>query len=168
MGLTHLGKIQIADETTAGTPVTTATALLPVLKAAWQEVNTVDQPEELRGDLAKYHRGAILGKMVNIDVDFDVTYEDFPYWLEMSVKTATPAGDGGGTVAYKRTYTPTLTSPDVPRTKTIQVGDDTSGDAFYAPFAFARNLELSFAIQERTNGKVAMAAQSLTAQAFTG
>jgi hypothetical protein len=107
--------------------------------------------------------------MVNVDVDFDVTYQDFPYFCEMAIKHAAPVSDGGsGGSAYLRTYTPTLTSPDTPQTYTVQMGDDTSGDAFYAPFTFATNLELSFAIQERTNGKVALVGQSLTAQVFTG
>jgi hypothetical protein len=170
MGLTHLGKIQLAAEGTAtpGTAVTTATYLLPVYRASWHEEDTVDQPEELRGDLAKYHRGDILGKMATIDVEADCTFETLPYFLEMNVKHSAGVSDASGTPAYKYTYEPSLTSADTPQTYTVQVGDDTSGDAFYAPFAFGRNLEISFAIQERSRLRSQLVGQQLVAQAFTG
>jgi hypothetical protein len=169
MGLVHLGKIQLAAEGTAtpGTVVTTATYLLPVMSAAWHEEANVDQPEELRGDLAKYHRGDILGRMATIDVEADCAFETAPYFFEMNIKHTTGVSDASGTPAYKYTWEPTLTAADVPQTYSIQVGDDTAGNAFVSAFTFGRNLEISAAIEERSRLRTALVAQSLIAQAFT-
>lgn len=168
MGYVHLGRLQIADESTAGNAVTTATALIPVLSAGWHEENVVDQPEELRGSLAKYFRGDILGKTATVDVEADLTYEDAAYFFQMAIKNATGAADGGSPNAYSYTFTPTLSSPDAPRTKTIQVGDDTSGNQFYSEYTFATSLEISASIQERSRLRTSLVGRQLTAQAFTG
>jgi hypothetical protein len=163
MGLVHLGKLQLA----AGTSTPTATYLLPVLSAAWHEEANVDQPEELRGDLAKYHRGDILGRMATIDVEADCAYETAPYFFNMNIKAASGVSDASGTPAYLYTWEPTLTAADAPQFYTVQVGDDTSGNAFYATTTFGRNLELSAAIEERTRMRSALVGQQLVAQAFT-
>ena len=169
-GLKTLSKLQLARETTSGTPVTTATSKLTGLyKIEQQEMRTKVRPQELRGSMAKFFRTITTGKIQNLNVEGTTTFEDFPYFLNMGLKgmgTAAPTSDGGTPPAYTYAYTPTLTDQDVPDTYTIQFGDNLQ--AYYAEFCFVKTLSLDVQIDALTKMTASIVGRQRTAQAFTG
>lgn len=145
----------------AGGTVAASATLMGVYSATFAEDRTIDQPEELRGSFAKYFRGDTLGKVGNVSIDATLSYEDAPYYFGMAFKGGVSGvSDAGATPTYSYTYTPTLTSQDNPDHYSLELVEGT--DSHRMPGAFARSIEISAAIRERTHVKVDIGGQYLT------
>jgi hypothetical protein len=167
MGLRQLSVVQLGKESSAGTLVAATQKLMGVYTATWHEQRTKDSPEELRQSLARYFRATTLDVLATLDLEQTCTFEELPYQLYMGVRgDPTVTNDAAGTTGYRYLWRPTLTAVDVPRTYSFEVGDNTQ--AYTMPYGFVRNLEISFAVRERTRLRSSVVGRSLTAGAFTG
>ena len=178
MGLKPTSKVQYGRNSNrtnyaAGSAATTA-KLQGLYSGAWQELHEISPVASLNGDLAMYHGvSADLHKVFELKTDATLTFEDAPTYFGMGMKGGVNGvSDGGmaGTVPtpnYVYTYTPALASSDQADYYSLEVGDDTQ--AHRANGCFARSLEISFAVRDRTHIKGDIAGRYLDANTgFTG
>lgn len=163
-GIKALRKIQLAKEVTPGTPVTTSTANL-IGKLGMKLEQKFYRPDDLEtGKLSSFERSIVVGEMAKLPFESDANYEQLGYLLGMAIKGAiTPTGPTDG--QYVWTYLPNLTASNAVDTYTIKYGDDIQ--AFYSPFVFATDLEISGTLDEAVKVKSNLVGQFITPGTFT-
>jgi hypothetical protein len=179
MGLRSLQRVQLGREAAAtpGTAVAATAKLTGVYSAVFHEERVHEQPQELRGSLARHFRTVLQGKMATLDLETTATFEDTPHLLGMAIKSGQWDGTSDGATAdpsYIRTYTPALTATDDPDTYTIEVGsiaDDTGAGGTACvemEYSFVRSLEISAAAREMTRVRANIVGRQLTKTTWTG
>ena len=121
-GVKALRKIQLGDESSAGTPVAASTI--------WRGMGTIsDQREVVHveedvGYLSGTDRTYVPKLFAELELEeTEATFEQLPHILEMSLKDETPAQDGTGSGYIYQYEFPTTTQPTI-QTYTIEGGDD--------------------------------------------
>lgn len=168
-GLTALRKIQIGKETTPGT-AHAATARL-IGKLTMKQTQKAYQPPDLEtGRTALLERSEIVGVDADLTYESDCNFEQLMYFLAMGIKGGvTPTGPAGS--LYTWTYVPGYTSFDNPDTFTIQYGDTDQAavdQAQRATYCVAKDLEISFSMDEAAKLKATLFGQQVASAAFTG
>jgi hypothetical protein len=118
--LNDLNIVQVAKETTWGTPVPTATAkLMCVPKFDLDMGVNTKTVKELRASLARNYNLYVSDESPSGLIEMNGNYQDVLYGLESAIGIATPSGAG----PYMRLYAAPLTAAVVtPRFMTLQFG----------------------------------------------
>jgi hypothetical protein len=168
MGQKMLTNVQYGIETTWGTLVP-ATAIGSGLTVARHKrlINNL-HPEEFRGDMFRFHKSAVVGRMANLHLEGYACFDDLAYFAAMGIKggVSATADSGTPTPAQTRNYAPAGSSVDVPDTYTIEAGDNSVNWAYAGCFITA--LQLAAARDGLTTLQADLIARDFTQQAKTG
>lgn len=159
-------RLQTGIEATPGTAVAATAIMAQLNDIRYGPITTVESPPTRRGSLAVMDDATVLGRMARVNVGGYLTFEDSPTYLEMGYKVATPSADAGTPIAYTRTYEPTLTSEDTPKTRTLEVADNIN--AYNLPYGFLESFSFAAQIKALTTFQAQLGAQDYIAQAVTG
>lgn len=133
-GVIPLSKIQIGREGTLGTAVD-CTEILRVEGAFINDSREIQPVNENVGLLVDTDRVVTPSLAAAISIpENNATFEQIAHILEMGVKAATPAADGGGS-GYVYTYDLPTTAQLTPKTYTAEGGDDQQAVLVEALFA---------------------------------
>lgn len=163
MAISQLKKFQLGRETVAsGTPVA-ATKLLAGSLAVDLE-DEWHRPEDTYGRQSKYQTAQRIHEQVGFKYSGPAYFEQLMWFLGMGVK----GGVAGvlGVAAYLWTYSPTLTTGDIPDSYTIEYGDEQQ--AWETAYCIARSLTLSGAGKEVVKLEADLVGRQVTEAAFTG
>lgn len=138
-GITLLTRCQIGKETTAGTAVA-STNIMRFESGFLDDQREVQHVPENIGYLSKVNRTNTPKFLGYYSMKGIATFEQFPYFLESSIKTATPVQDGSGS-GYIYTYTGETTAANTIATYTLEGGDNQQ--AYEMEYAFAKTWTLS-------------------------
>ena len=139
-------KVQIARETTAGTPITSGfTVWRGMGEMLADDRDTVIVPEMI-GVSAQTTRNYTprLGATLALAAT-EATFEQLPHLLEMGLLAATAAQDGAGT-GYVYTYDIANTSEDTLKYYTVETGDSVAQRV--GEYTFAESITLSWTATE--------------------
>ncbi len=159
-------KIQSGFETVWGTSVA-ATAIRAALNdIRYRPGDTLQERDELNGLLTKATGSAdVLGTSGLVTEGGFMTYQDWLYLMEAGYKTAAPSADAGTPIAYTRTYQPTLTTDDSPRSATLEAGGLT--EAFKFPGGFVASYQFTAAMKGYTMYSANWLAKDMISATFT-
>jgi len=138
-GIRALRKIQMGQETTAGTIVATSTI--------WRGIGTIEDgletvfPAEDIGYLSGVDRSYIPKLAAKLAMEsVEATFEQVPHVLSAGIKNASGSQDGSGS-GYIRTYTFPTTTPNTLKTYTLQGGDNQQAEVMEYCFVEKFTLE---------------------------
>ena len=138
-GSRALRKLQLGDESSAGTPVAASTIWRGM--GVIHDIREVNFPEEDVGILGGTDRSYIGRYWTELSMDsVEATFEQLPYLFEAGVAEETPTQDGAGT-DYIYNYLAPTTSQNTITTYTIEGGDDQQAEEF--DYAFVKQINLS-------------------------
>ena len=149
-GIRQLSKIQMGDESVAGTAV--AASAIWRGTGTGRDVAPIVHVEENVGILMGTNR--TMRPQLGAEITFDATpatYEQLPYILEAGIETETPTQDGAGS-DYIYVYNFPTTAQRTVRTYTLEYHDNEQ--AYEAEYCFVRD----FAITGRPQDAVMMSA----------
>lgn len=165
-GITALRKIQIAQETTAGTAVTTASAIWNGTGLLVDDREIVQPPDNI-GLAFKTGRSYTpkLHATINLD-ETAASFEQLPYILSGGIeKLTTGAADGSGSGKVWTYDLSTNAQPSAPLTYSIQGGDNQRQDI--AEYCYVKEFTLSGAGGEPVNVTATLAGRQATDGSFT-
>lgn len=140
-GSRALRKIQMGDETTAGTPVAASFIWRGSAGGMIHDIQDVVFPQEDVGYLGGTTRSYIARYWTELSMhETEATFEQLPYIFEAGVESESGSADGAGSsIIYE--YDASLTSQNTTKTYTIEGGDDQQAEEF--DYAFIKSFTLS-------------------------
>lgn len=161
-GIRGLRKLQLGQETTAGTAVAASTI--------WRGMGTIKDDRKIlfpQEDIA-YVSGVdrTLTPKLQASLSFDevvANFEQIPYMLEAGIQTATPTTEGSG---YLYTYTLPTTAKNTIKTFTIEGGDDQEAERM--EYSFVQSLEIGGEAGGPLNMSSEWVGRQVALNAFTG
>jgi hypothetical protein len=164
-GVIPLSKIQLGRETDAGTAVA-ATTILRVENAFLKDDQNIYMVPENVGLLVDTDRACVPEKAASLSIPDNVaTFEQILHFLEMGIKTDTPAQDGAGD-GYIYEYPFPTTAQLTPKTYTIEGGDDQQ--AMEVEYCHATKLTISGKYGEPIMFSADLVGRQATNTTFTG
>jgi hypothetical protein len=163
-GIKALRKLQIGKESTAGTPVAATTV--------WRGEGTgadnreVVFPAEDVGILGGLDRAFTPKLEASVDMaETPATFEQLPYILEAGIAAETPTQDGAGT-GYVYEYAFPTTAQNVPKTYTIEHGDDQQAEEI--EYCHVTELTIAGAAGESLNMSATWKGRQSATTSYTG
>jgi hypothetical protein len=163
-GVKALRRIQFGKESVAGTAVA-ATVMYRASGATIQDNREVVFVEEDVGVLTGMDRTYI--SRYGAEIAFDpspATFEQFPYWLQASIKDVTPTTDTGSGYIYTYDINESSTT-DTLATYTIETGDDQEAEEM--EYSYVRSFELSGVAREAWNVSGTWGGRQCSTSTFT-
>lgn len=165
MGVRALKKIQLGQETTAGTAVVATTIWRG--KGVLTDARELVEVEEDIGQLVPLNRMYESHKFAEVKLnETPATFEQLPYLPACgveSVVTGVADGTGGGKIYA---YDIAVTATQAPKTLTIEVGDNNRVDE--AEYAYVSEWSLAGASREALMMEATLQARQATDAEFTG
>lgn len=147
-GVRALARVQMGDETTAGTAVA-ATFKYPGPFVPLEDARNLHFPDVATGVFGGEGYSVIraLGGRLPFG-QHDAAFEVLPVWLAAGINgaAATPVGPGSDSEYVYTATMPTAAAPTAPKTQTIESGDDNAAEEM--EYSYVENFELSGAIDE--------------------
>lgn len=123
------------------------------------------RPDDLEtGRLSSFERSHVVSEEAELPFASEANYEQLGYLLGMAIRGGVAGGSPADSL-YTYTYAPNLTGASALDTRSIEYGDDVQ--AFVSTFCFAKDLELSWSLEDVVKVKAALCGQSVATQAFT-
>lgn len=115
-------QVQLAKETTWGTPVTPTVKLMGIETCKLTPINDAEVHPQMIASLGPGRDANLIKIGGTAAIGGAVLYEDLPYWLDSIFAQATPTGAG----PYTYAYVAPLTAAPVSRILTLTHGDGTN------------------------------------------
>lgn len=161
-GIRGLRKLQLGQESTAGTAVAATTI--------WRGMGTLKDdreiifPEEDVAYISGIDRSLTPKLQASLSMDEIVcNFEQVPYLLEAGIQTATPTTEGSG---YLYTYTLPTTAKKTIKTYTIEGGDDQEAERM--EYSFVQSLSIGGEAGGPLNMSAEWVGRQAAVNAFTG
>lgn len=138
-GVKALRRIQGGKETTGSSGTAVASTFLLRYTGTIEDQREIVFPAEDIGLLSGTDRQYSPKYLAAIAMEGEATFEQLPYFFEAGVSTSAPTTDTGSGYIY--TYTLPTTAQQLPRTYTLEGGDDNEAEEM--EYSFVKDLTLS-------------------------